>query len=320
MFEGLFAPSSLFAADIDHDFCFGQNSQSGAAIAACSRLIASEPDSGSNLIDVYNRRGYLYAKAGEADHASADLSEAIRLASEKRWGGLWTFVAANWAIILGIIGAGVGWFLTYRGWAITRQNNSALEKERYQNTIDLEKRKAELVFVSDQIRLLYGPLMSLCETRTAAFDVLMDKHARGRKVFFDGQNRTPEDLHWWRLWRTEILMPLITRMEETILQNAHLILAENLPSKKMPKCFVDLLQHVGAYKAVIKNWDDIIASDKEAGTQKIDELSERDYTSVMNFPRDFSNEVEKAFLQLKKRQAELIERTQTSTQVTVLTV
>jgi hypothetical protein len=97
---------------------------------------------------------------------------------------LWTFLAAHWKAIVAIatplgalIGAAIAGYLTYRGWAVTYQNNSRLEQEKNQNAINLERGKAELGFVSDQIRHLYGPLTALCETRLAAFRALI--HGRG---------------------------------------------------------------------------------------------------------------------------------------------
>jgi hypothetical protein len=206
---------------------------------------------------------------------------------------MWTFLTTYWAIIVGIstaIGVGVGWYLTYRGWGVA-----------HQNAIDLEKRKAELLFVSDQIRYLYGPLTALCETRDAAFGALMTQLAPGRRDFFDDGERTPEELRQWRLWRTEVLMPLVVKIEECILQNAHLI-----EGREVPHSFVLVMTHLAAYKAVIKNWAEVIERDKEAGTQEI--LCQQHW-SVVNFPSVFRDEVALKFKELKARQADLIART-----------
>jgi hypothetical protein len=205
----------------------------------------------------------------------------------------WPIVTAIGATIAGIgaaIGAGVGWYITYRGWGVV-----------HRNAIDLEKRKAELTFTSDQIRYLYGPLTALCETRDAAMRALMKQLAPGRTNFFDGADRTPEEKRQWRLWRTEVMHPTVVKMEESILQNAHLI-----EGTEMPASFVRLMTHVAAYKAVIKNWADVIEKDKEAGTQAI--LSQ-EHTSVMNFPNEFHDDVARTFKELKAKQCRLIAST-----------
>jgi hypothetical protein len=47
-------------------------------------------------------------------------------------------------------------------------------------------------------------------------------------------------LRLWRLWRKFVLMPIVEKMENAILQNSHLI---------------DEQAHAASYKAVMKNWE-----------------------------------------------------------------
>jgi tetratricopeptide (TPR) repeat protein len=61
----------------DLDTC--QKTPGDAAIAACTRAIASGAYTGHALSALYDNRGIRYAKKGEADRAIADYSEAIRL-------------------------------------------------------------------------------------------------------------------------------------------------------------------------------------------------------------------------------------------------
>jgi hypothetical protein len=242
------------------------------------------------------------------------------------WTELWAFLTTHWKAITAVaapIGAFIavliGAYVTNRGWTVVHNNNSQLERDKNQNAVNLEKRKAELNFVSDQIRLLYGPLTVLCETRKAAFNAMMDGRERkissdGVRHFFDGSKLAADELRQWRLWRTEVLTPLVVQMETAILANGHLI-----EGTKMPPSFLLLMAHVASYKAVIKNWEYIVQNDKDAGTLMIDEQvegSDGDYdprvphTGVINFPEEFRTDVAAAYQRLKIKQADLIRITQ----------
>jgi hypothetical protein len=298
------------AAADDQSVCANTASPPELAIAACSRTISSSKSRDQALAIAYRQRAYFYATRQEYDRATADLSEGIRVEAESKPSQIQAFLSANSSLIIGfgtLLVACIGWYFTYRGWSVVHNNNSALEQDKYRNAVDLEKRKAELQYVSDQIRYLYGPLTALCATRRAAFDAMMEKLAPKRTSFFDGRKRTPEELQQWRLWRTEVLMPLIVKMEEAILQNSHLI-----DGAEMPASSTALLSHVAAYKAVLKHWADIAERDKANNTKEIDNLSDDRYASVINFPEEFAREVSSTFRRLKARQAELIARVQTS--------
>jgi hypothetical protein len=233
---------------------------------------------------------------------------------------LWTMLTTHWKPIIALatpaaafIGTAVAGYLTFRGWAVTYKNNSLLEREKTQNAIDLEKRKAELAFVSDQIRQLYGPLVSLAETRGAAFKAMM--HGKPRDDYFDGSKLDPEELRQWRLWRVEVMAPLVEQMSEVILKNGHL-----LDGTEMPGSFLELMAHRASYKAVIKNWEQVIESDKQNGIRTIDEQQQDEkknwwpvvpHFGVDNFPKGFHAEVVSLFKKLKLKQADLIKITTT---------
>jgi hypothetical protein len=175
----------------------------------------------------------------------------------------WKTIAAIASPLLALLGVIITGLVTYRGWRTTFSNNAELERQKYENSINLEKQKTELAFVSDQIRYLYGPLWTLYLERAAGFNAMMTLHARGRKNFFDGSKLTSEDLRQWRLWRIEVLIPIVLKMEETIVQNAHL-----MEGTAVPESFRKLLAHVAAYKAVIKEREIIIDLDKGKGKEK----------------------------------------------------
>jgi len=320
------------AAADDRSVCLDPVSPPDTAIATCTRLISGGKLQDRDLATAYYRRGYFHLKKGESDRALADLSEAIRIDQRR---GISAFLLANWAIIIGAIGAAVGWYLTYRGWAVARktsfdlenekyQNIIALEKEKYQNAIDLERRKAKLGFVSDQIRYLYGPLLALCKTRRSAFNALMERYGlepdgkTERAGYFDDTERTPEELRQWRLWRAEVLMPIVARMQEAILQNAHLI-----EGGKMPESFLLLMAHAASYKAVMKNWSEIIERkemDEATGLPKIDAQQQTNgkyrplipHTANENFPEEkLLADIKPTLERLGAVQAKLIESVQT---------
>ena len=61
------------------DFQACANGSDDAAIAACTRAIASGNYRGRELAALYENRGYAWVKNFEHDRATADYTEAIRL-------------------------------------------------------------------------------------------------------------------------------------------------------------------------------------------------------------------------------------------------
>jgi len=82
-------------------------------------------------------------------------------------------------------------------------------------------------------------------------------------------------------------MPLNLLMEKAIVENADLII-EN----EMPECFIELIAHVAAYKAVMKKWRE-------------GDFSE--HLSFTEYPRDtLSSYVERCYTSLKDQRAALL--------------
>jgi hypothetical protein len=84
----------------------------------------------------------------------------------------------------------------------------------------------------------------------------------------------------------EVFMPLNLIMEKAIVENADLII-EN----EMPTCFLKLIAHIAAYKPVIRKWQD-------------GDYSE--HLSMSGFPKDLRPYVESSYLKLKSDRAILI--------------
>ena len=169
------------------------------------------------------------------------------------------------------IGPYLAALVAYAGWRVT-----------YANAKRIEARKAKLARVDEQLQKLYGPLAALIQTRTAALNKFLALHRGGARHFFDGEKLTPEQMRQWRLWRIEVMMPLVTQMQEAMLGNYHLFEGGLLkPAIREvqndkgewvwerpavgPTSFQLLMQHVSAYRAVVANWAYVIEENKRAG-------------------------------------------------------
>jgi len=98
-----------------------------------------------------------------------------------------------------------------------------------------------LRLVNQRINEFYGPLYVATLAGNIAYKSLLKK-----------QNKTQchpireEDLKEWVLWVTTIFMPLNDIREKIIIENAHLVLEE-----QMPQCLLDFVTHVVGYKALL---------------------------------------------------------------------
>lgn len=157
----------------------------------------------------------------------------------------------------------------------------------YLNSLRLERQKAHLAFLGDQLHHLYGPLFSLnCASRNAWRD--FRSRCRPGKAFFgiSSDQPTPEELSQWRLWMTEVFMPLNLQMEKVIVENAHLIEGSGMPDE-----FLEFLSHVEVYKVVIRRWID-------------GDFAQ--HTAYINFPDKFGPYVTETYTNLKSEQARLL--------------
>lgn len=202
-----------------------------------------------------------------------------------------------------IVGLVATMVFTPLGWSKALDNSRELEREKNINALKWEQRKAALQRISDQLRLLYGPLMSLVETRQAAMDQLVYSQRPNAQGYFDGSRLPPEQLTEWRRWRKEVFLPLLVKMEEVVINNSHLIEPENASTDSLPEHFRDLLGHVATYKAIIKRWDEVIEKDKIEGTHKINQWKEVSagrfepvipHTAQENFSEKFKKAIKKS--------------------------
>ena len=121
---------------------------------------------------------------------------------------------------------------------------------KYINDLAVARRKDRLERVSLQLRDLYGPLYSLDRAAKEAWLTFRKLHRPTTPRFWDPANPpSAEDAAAWRLWMTEVFMPINLRMEQVIIGRADLLI-----EPKMPKCLLDFCAHVAAYKAIVKQW------------------------------------------------------------------
>ena len=181
----------------------------------------------------------------------------------------WLVQAMQLAPLAAVVAVAIGWIITYA------------------NSLRLERQKAQIKFVSDQLQFLYGPLFSLSSASFTAWQEFTSTWPPGREAFFGiDPPPTEEELKQWRLWMSEVFMPLNLRIEKAIVENAHLIEGGDMPAE-----FKQFLAHVAVYKIVLKSWE------------------RNDFTRHIahgNYPRDFDETVAKTFRNLKRRQTQLI--------------
>lgn len=120
----------------------------------------------------------------------------------------------------------------------------------YLNSLRIAARKDQLDHVDRQLRKLYGPLFALNHVSNIAWRAFRQKYRPGAESYFrTAPGPTAEEEEAWRLWMATVFIPLILRMEEVILKHSDLI-----EEQEMPQCFIDLISHISAYKALMQKW------------------------------------------------------------------
>src|SRR5262249_54156451 len=150
-------------------------------------------------------------------------------------------------------------------------------------------RQAKLERVNLQLRKLYGPLYALLNQSRDTWVAFAQQHwpKQGNEGYFVGEENTEEEKKVWRLWMKEVFMPLNDKIEQTIVENADLVVGGEIP-----KVFKVTLAHIAGYRPVIRQW------------------AEGDFsrhTSFGNWPgKELFLEVEEKYKTLVQQQRELI--------------
>jgi hypothetical protein len=145
----------------------------------------------------------------------------------------------------------------------------------------MARRADRLRLVNQRLNEFYGPLYVATVAGNIAYKSLLQKQGKAQC-----HPIRDEDLKEWVLWMKAIFMPLNDVREKIIIENAHLIVEEN-----MPQCLLDFVTHVVGYKALLSTWAE-------------GNLSER--RSTIGWPPEFDLYVERSYQALKGEQTRLL--------------
>ncbi len=113
-------------------------------------------------------------------------------------------------------------------------------------SIQRHKAEARLKFVSDQLEHLYGPLYSLVESNTAAWDAFRKTFRPGKRAFDQNDPLTDDECSLWAAWAEHVFIPSNLRIRDVIEANAHLLI-----DGEMPDCFRRVIAHIESSKIVL---------------------------------------------------------------------
>lgn len=153
---------------------------------------------------------------------------------------------------------------------------------KYANDLRLARRHDQLEHVSRQLKELYGPLLALCHSSSAAWSTFRRRYRPSGSYWRGDSQPTDEETAAWRLWMSEVFMPINVRIEDAIMRNADLV-----DGPEMPQPFIDLCAHVESYRVVKKKWDD----------EQFDE-----HVVPLGFPANLESHVAEAYKRLKVQQ------------------
>ena len=144
------------------------------------------------------------------------------------------------------------------------------------------RREKKLEMINQRINMFYGPLYfstiagaKISETLRSKMGVKNREDRLDKKYYGE-----------WRLFVTEVLMPLNLMREKIILENSYLIIEDD-----PPPCLENFIIHVASFKAVVAKW-------------KAGDFSE--IYSMIYFPADLEDYIVSSYLNLKKEQGKLI--------------
>jgi len=160
---------------------------------------------------------------------------------------------------------------------------------KYLSDVRLEQRRSRLARLDRQLSELYGPLFALSYAGSVAWSAA-SRQIRADAASFKERDLTADEQRIFRLWMTEVLMPLNRRLVDVITQNAHL-----LEDDEMPEVLLRVCANVLAFEVNARRWAD------------------GDFTrtwSVIPFPgAELDAYASETFRQLKREHAQLVRET-----------
>ena len=146
----------------------------------------------------------------------------------------------------------------------------------------LDQRRDKLKLVNRRLNEFYGPLYVASQAGNIAYRALLKKMNKTQS-----HPILDSELEEWVLWVTTIFVPLNDVREKIIIKKAYLIIEE-----QMPHCLLDFVTHVVGYKAVIEKWKEGDYSDRR---------------SLIGWPPEFDQYVERSYAALKAEQTRLMQ-------------
>ena len=119
----------------------------------------------------------------------------------------------------------------------------------YLYSLRLAQRKDRLEHVNRQLSDLYGPLVALTTSGMSAWSGFRELYRPGVPFWGTHPPPTDEEAAAWRLWMTEVFMPLNERIFDVVTNNAEL-----LEESRMPQPLLDVCAHVAGYRPVLRSW------------------------------------------------------------------
>lgn len=146
----------------------------------------------------------------------------------------------------------------------------------------LARRHDKLDLINKRLNEFYGPLYVASEAGNIAYRSLLKRQGKEKSdPILDSEMKE------WILWMTTIFMPLNDIRERVIIEKAHLIVEEQIPT-----CLLDFVTHVVGYKAVLAKWSE-------------GDFSER--RSTIGWPPEFDTYVKCSYAALKSEQTRLLQ-------------
>lgn len=159
----------------------------------------------------------------------------------------------------------------------------------YYNTKKTDERKAQIDRINDQVRLLYGPLLACVHATRAAFSAMVKQHSPNgtvqglRKAI--KENPRGGEAQAYRKWMKEVLQPLNQKAKDVVVNRLDL-----LDTPSVHPLLLQYVAHVSAYSVILKRWE-------EGAFEE---------WSVVPYPDKLLEYVEREFLKVKRKQAQLL--------------
>lgn len=156
----------------------------------------------------------------------------------------------------------------------------------YINGRILARKKDQLDLVNRRLNEFYGPLYVATQAGYIAYDSLVKKLGKKHDVFEGETGPSQRELDEWFLWMTTVFTPLNDLLEKIIIEKAHLIIEEQMPS-----CLLQFVTHVVGYKAILAKWEKHDFSEKY---------------SIIDFPIALNEYASSSYASLKSEQTLLL--------------